>query len=121
MVRHKHFSVRPEEEAESRCILEVGEGDHPLERTVTGSPSRRNVVFVLLESWSAHYVDCLAGRDLGVTPRFDALAAEGALFTRFHSAGQRSYEGMQATLTGLPPLPGLPTMTSGLSTNVSRP
>lgn len=108
----------PEEEA--RRILGIGDAEYPMERTVPARAARHNVIFVLLESWSARYVDAFSHRGYGATPRLDALAAEGAAFTRFYAAGQRSYEGLQATLTGLPALPGIPTLTSGLTTHVSR-
>lgn len=105
---------------EANRLAGIGDGEFPVERTVPARDVRRNVVFVLLESWSARFVDAFSHRGYGVTPRLDGLAAEGAKFTRFYAAGQRSYEGLQATLTGLPALPGLPTLTSGLTTNVSR-
>jgi arylsulfatase A-like enzyme len=115
VVRTRFF---PEEEV--RALLGLRDVPYPLERTVPPAPRRHNVIFVLLESWSAHYVDALSHRGFGATPRLDGFAAEGASFTRFYAAGQRSFEGMQATLTGLPSLPGLPTLTSGLPTSVSR-
>ncbi len=104
---------------EVRRILRIPDVEYPVERSVPAREWRRNVVFVLLESWSERYVDAFAHRGYGATPRLDGLAAEGAKFTRFYAAGQRSYEGLQATLTGLPALPGVPTMTSGLATRVS--
>ncbi len=78
------------------------------------TPTGRNVVFVLLESWNFDYVDSFAGKGVGATPNFDALAAEGLKFTRFYAAGQRSIEGVQATLTGIPALKGLPRIDAGI-------
>lgn len=93
---------------------------HPFVRHTTGGPTR-NVVVFLLESWSATYVDAFSnGKALGVTPNMDRLANEGLVFANFYAAGQRSYEGVQATLTGLPALPGVPTLTEGLTLRTSR-
>jgi len=79
------------------------------------------VVFVLLESWNFDYVDSFAGKGYGVTPYFDAMAADGLRFTRFYAAGQRSIEGIQATLTGIPALKGLPRIDAGIGvSNISR-
>jgi len=86
----------------------------PMLQRYAVTPSGRNVVFVLLESWNFDYVDSFAGRNIGATPNFDALAAEGLKFTRFYAAGQRSIEGVQATLTGIPALKGLPRIDAGI-------
>jgi phosphoglycerol transferase MdoB-like AlkP superfamily enzyme len=120
MMRRGHVKAHFFSDAEARRIVGVSDAKYPVERTVEARAPRRNVIFVLMESWSAYYVDAFGGHAFGVTPRFDALSAQGAKFTRFYAAGQRSYEGLQATLTGLPSLPGMPTLTSGLATRVSR-
>lgn len=86
----------------------------PMLQRYAVTPTGRNVVFVLLESWNFDYVDSFAGRNVGATPNFDALAAEGLRFTRFYAAGQRSIEGVQATLTGIPALKGLPRIDAGI-------
>jgi phosphoglycerol transferase MdoB-like AlkP superfamily enzyme len=94
---------------------------YPMLRRYAGEPNGRNVVFVLLESWNFDYVDSFAGKGYGVTPHFDALAEEGLRYTRFYAAGQRSIEGIQATLTGIPALKGLPRIDAGIGvSNISR-
>ena len=60
-----------------------------------------NVVVVLLESFAGHKVGAL-GSPMGATPAFDALAAEGLLFTRMMSAHGHTARGVFATLTGIP-------------------
>jgi len=60
-----------------------------------------NVVVVLLESFAGHKTGTL-GSPLGATPSFDALAAEGLLFTRMMSAHGHTARGVFATLTGIP-------------------
>ncbi len=76
-----------------------------------------NVVFVVLESWSPFYIDSFGHNSFGVTPNFDRLASEGLQFTNFYAVGQRSIEGIQAVLTGLPPIIGLPAIGFGLETS----
>jgi len=95
--------------------------NYPMMRRYGGVPNGRNLVFVLLESWNFDYVDSFGGKGYGVTPYFDAMAREGLRFTRFYAAGQRSIEGIQATLTGVPALKGLPRIDAGIGvSNISR-
>ncbi len=60
---------------------------------------------ILMESFSGQYVGALGG-DLDVTPEFDKLAEEGVLFTRFFSNGTHTHQGIFATLSCFPNLPG---------------
>lgn len=76
--------------------------------------NKLNIVIVLLESWSYKYVDALAGNNYGITPSFDKIIKEGLSFNRFYSAGQRSIEGIQAVLTGVPLLVDQPRLGWGL-------
>lgn len=76
--------------------------------------NKLNVVIVLLESWSYKYIDALAGNNYGITPNFDKLVKQGLSFDRFYAAGQRSIEGLQAVLTGVPVLIDLPRLGWGL-------
>jgi phosphoglycerol transferase MdoB-like AlkP superfamily enzyme len=93
----------------------------PFQREVVpGSEPMLNLVFVLIESLSFKYVDAFGQRGYGVTPNLDQLSEQGLKYTNFYAAGQRSIEGIQATLTGLPPVIGLPTIGSGLLSNYSK-
>ncbi|MDQ3230349.1 MAG: sulfatase-like hydrolase/transferase, partial [Pseudobdellovibrionaceae bacterium] len=65
---------------------------------------RPNVVFVVLESWSADLVEELGG-EAGITPNFSALAKDGLLFTRFYANGNRSQQGIASIFAGFPALP----------------
>lgn len=95
--------------------------NYPMLRRYAATPSGYNLVFVLLESWNFDYVDSFSGNSHGVTPHFDALAKEGLKFTRFYAAGQRSIDGIQATLTGIPTLKGVPRIDTGIGvSNFSR-
>lgn len=95
--------------------------EYPYEKRAKAGGKQRNVVFVLMESWSAKYIDAIAHGGYGVTPNFDALAKEGRLFTNFFASGQRSIQGIQATLTSIPPFTGLPSIGRGLEVyNISK-
>ena len=95
--------------------------DYPMLRHYSTSPTGYNLVFVLLESWNFNHVDSFSGNDYGVTPHFDALAEEGFKYKRFYAAGQRSIDGIQATLTGIPTLKGMPRIDTGIGvSNFSR-
>jgi phosphoglycerol transferase MdoB-like AlkP superfamily enzyme len=65
----------------------------------------RNVVVILMESFAGKHVGALGGRG-NITPRFDRLAAEGLLFTRFFANGTHTHQGTFATLACFPNLPG---------------
>lgn len=99
---------------EARAIMGLPEQRYPLRKSYPARAKKPNVVFVLLESWTPQYIDAFGGGHYGVTPNFDKLAREGVMFTQFYAAGQRSIEGIQATLTGVPPLKGMPTLGFGL-------
>jgi len=63
-----------------------------------------NVLFIIMESWSADLVNSLGGRK-GITPRFDSLTNEALLFTHLYSSGNRSQQGLASILGGFPALP----------------
>ncbi|SIT79372.1 LTA synthase family protein [Pontibacter indicus] len=62
---------------------------------------RPNVLFIILESYTAKFVEHLGGEP-GVTPNLDKLAQEGISFTKLYSSGDRSEKGMVALLSGYP-------------------
>ena len=77
----------------------------------------RNVVLVLLESWSYRHIDGLTGGSVGATPFVDSLMKKSRVWENFHAAGQRSIEGVQAVLTSVPVLPSQPPIGWGLEQN----
>lgn len=86
----------------------------PLLRRATGATSSValrptdkpvNVVVILMESFSARTVGAL-GSPRGLTPEFDRLAQEGILFERAFSNGTHTHQGVYASLTSFPNLPG---------------
>lgn len=77
----------------------------------------RNIVIVLLESWSVQYIDGLAGTQYGATPFMDRLITQSSVWENTYAAGQRSIEGIQAILTSVPLLEGQKTIGWGLEQN----
>ncbi len=64
-----------------------------------------NLIVVIMESWSADKVGAL-GAQWKVTPRFDSLAQQGILFSRFYANGIRTNRGVPAILCSFPSLSG---------------
>src|SRR5690606_1933576 len=81
----------------------------------TGKP--RNLVMILLESWSYPHIDGLSGTRYGATPFIDELLKKSRVWDNFFAAGQRSIEGVQAVLTSVPVLPSQPPIGWGLEQN----
>ncbi len=71
--------------------------------------SFRNVVVVIMESFSAHHLGVL-GDPGEISPEFDRLAREGVLFDHFFSSGTHTHQGLFATLAAFPNLPGYETL-----------
>ena len=63
-----------------------------------------NIVFILLESWSADNVESLGGLN-GITPNFKALEKDGLSFTDFYSNGWTSDQGMSSIFSSFPVFP----------------
>lgn len=75
-------------------------------RRAAASPTRRNVVVLLMESWTGAQVGPHdeGGTRLSRTPVFDALCREGLLFTHFLASGQKSNEAIPSIVTSVPSL-----------------
>lgn len=89
-------------------------------RHVRNAAPRRpmNVVVVLEESLGAEFVGALSPEGEGITPELDRLAAEGTLFTRAYSTGNRTIRAIEATTSSLPPLPGVSIVSRPASTGL---
>jgi phosphoglycerol transferase MdoB-like AlkP superfamily enzyme len=95
--------------------IPLGDSEYPLLRSESSISSllpRRqlpaappNVVVILMESFSARFVGAL-GAATALTPEFDRLAERGILFERAFSNGTHTHQGVYATLTSFPNLPG---------------
>ncbi len=62
---------------------------------------RPNIIFIILESYTAKFVGCLGGVP-GVTPNLDSSAQDGMLFTNIYASGDRSEKGLVALMSGYP-------------------
>ena len=63
-----------------------------------------NIIFIILESWSADNVASLGGLK-GITPNFKTLEEEGLSFTNFYSNGWTSDQGMSSIFSSFPVFP----------------
>jgi phosphoglycerol transferase MdoB-like AlkP superfamily enzyme len=71
----------------------------------TGPERRLNVMLITVESLSADFLGVF-GDTRGLTPRLDALAQDGLLFTRLYATGTRTVRGLEALALSVPPTPG---------------
>ncbi len=75
----------------------------------TGEPvailktQRPNIIFILLESFSAHGIEYLGGEN--ATPNIKALLKESVAFSNLMAASDRSGKGLVAAMCGYPVLP----------------
>ena len=113
----RFYATLPAEQA-ARILVELGVEREPLSKALLPDedeafdaqrlPFRRpprNVVLISVESLSASFLGSF-GNKLGMTPRLDALAREGMLFTRLYATGTRTVRGLEALSLGTPPIPG---------------
>lgn len=68
------------------------------------SNDKPNVVFIVLEGWSAEAIGSL-GPNKGATPNFDKLAKKGVLFTNIYATGTTSEIGNSSIFSGHYTLP----------------
>lgn len=85
----------------------LNDADNPLRRiTETERPRRDyNVVLVMTESMSWHYVGAMGGME-GLTPNLDRLVEQGIFMDHCFAVGERTTRGMTGTVAGFPDLPG---------------
>ena len=102
-------------------ILEPQDPTYPLEQkpAIISLKRNLNLVVIMVESLSSKYIDGLSGESYGITPNLDKLIKSSRVYTNFFANGQRSVDGVQSILTGVPPLPGSPDMTA-LTANYPR-
>ncbi len=93
------FDYLPEEEAEKlvRSLYDTG----PVHHAAIIEAEKPNIIFIILESFTAKYVGHLGGVP-GVTPELDKIADEGLTFKNFYASGDRSEKGQIAILSGYP-------------------
>lgn len=84
-----------------------------------GEPKKKNIVFILLESWSAKRVGAY-GDKMGATPFFDSLAQKSWLFTNAYATGRRSIASLPSAVSSIPTLYGSLYITSPHEQNFQR-
>jgi len=84
-----------------------------------GKWRKKNVVLILLESWSAKRVG-IFGDKSGATPFFDSLAGKGWLFTHAFATGRRSIASLPSAISSIPTLYGALYITSPYEQNFQR-
>ena len=82
----------------------VGRATTPDSTTSILREARPNVLFIILESFTAKLVGSVGGEP-GVTPCLDSLARTGVLFDHLYAAGDRSQKGLVSLLSGYPNQP----------------
>jgi phosphoglycerol transferase MdoB-like AlkP superfamily enzyme len=101
---HGHSPLWPTHDPHPRgSALAASPTPKPRHTSILTTP-RPNIVWIMLESWSADLVEDLGGMR-GVTPDFQRAGQDGLLFTRFYANGNRSQQGMASLLAGFPALP----------------
>ncbi len=95
-------------EAEARTKRLFDESELSSDTILTNTTP--NIVFILLESWTADIIESLEGES-GVSPQFDSLRKEGLLFSQVYSAGARTDHGLVSILSGYPPPPHISIIT----------
>lgn len=66
----------------------------------------KNIVLITVESLSGEYLDSFDGKQGGLTPQLDKLAAAGLKFSNIYATGTRTVRGLEALSLGTPPIPG---------------
>jgi phosphoglycerol transferase MdoB-like AlkP superfamily enzyme len=85
--------------------LAVGLPVRPDTTAIYLSEPRPNVLFIILESFTAKLVGSVTGGQQGVTPNLDSLAHTGISFNKMYAAGDRSQKGLVSLLSGYPNQP----------------
>lgn len=101
--RRNQFVYMPNEEMGERLARITARGGNNDTEFVL-STDRPNIIFILLESWTAAVIPSLGGIS-GLTPNFEKLAANGLLFTNIYSSGSRTSYGLPSVLSGFPSTP----------------
>ena len=89
--------------------------EYPMMRSYTNTQKKKyNIVIVMIESFSAKYLDALSHNNYKVTPTLDNMAQDGILYTNFYANGQRSQEGITSIYAGLTQVVGYENFGEGL-------
>ncbi len=84
---------------------------------VNVSNKKKNVVIIILESFSKEYIGYFNKNCIGFTPFLDSLFSKSLVFENSYSNGKKSIESLPAILAGIPSLSETPYVLSKYSTN----
>lgn len=84
-----------------------------------GMPLKKNVVFIILESWSAKRIGAFGDKS-GATPFFDSLTRKSWFFTNAFATGRRSIASLPSAISSIPTLYGALYITSPHEQNFQR-
>ncbi|UPT71013.1 MAG: LTA synthase family protein [Flavobacterium sp. JAD_PAG50586_2] len=73
--------------------------------TTNSIPSKKNVVFILVESLSGSFMKEFGNKE-NITPFLDSLAQKSVFFENLYATGTRTVRGMEAMTLCIPPTPG---------------
>lgn len=93
------FHYLPESQVD--LILQVYQSGDSLARTEVLTNKRPNVVFIILESFTADVVESLGGES-GISAELGQLMHEGVSFTNLYASGDRTDKGLIAVLSAFP-------------------
>jgi phosphoglycerol transferase MdoB-like AlkP superfamily enzyme len=93
------FHYLPEAQADS--ILQHYQSGDSLARTEILSTKRPNVVFIILESFTADVVESLGGEP-GISTELGQLMKQGVSFTNLYASGDRTDKGLVAVMSAFP-------------------
>lgn len=88
----------------------------PLSENPNPTPTRQNVVVIILESFGSEYLGT-GNPYKGYMPFLDSLAREGLFFKNTYANGRRSIEAMSAIMAGVPSLMKDAYISSGFQSN----
>ena len=85
-------------------------------------PVKKNIVLIVMESFNGEDTGILNGISGGesITPGFDRLAKDGALYSNYYANARRSIEAFPAILGSIPDLLPFPVIGSFVETNRNR-
>lgn len=92
---------------------------YTLEKQVISSrePNKKNVVIIILESFSQEYTGFYNEEGVSYTPFFDSLLSQSYVYKNAYANGKRSVEALPAILAGLPSLMSTPYIFSRYAQN----
>jgi len=118
LIYDEHYKTIPTEEAFSIVKSELKDSKtifnsnykNPLRRTIlanhpTEIEQKPNVIFVMMESMSASFLDEKVNEN-SITPNLNYIANNSIYFANMFANGTRTVRGMEAVTLSIPPTPG---------------